>query len=158
MPLNSSDLEKIQIACTLIEEDGIDGFHAAKDSVGYENALLLLVAHMRRQYGSMNSYPAAGLVSGKVEDFFLQIHTYFIENHPNKKVDPVDNDISDEVEISADQKRFFDFVEKLSQEMGVSESKLILAIGEKCVFVGNPLCLQYFLRNIPALVVNESIN
>lgn len=48
----------IHAAAKAIEADGIEGFNKARQIIGDEVAFALLVAHIRRGYGSMGSWPA----------------------------------------------------------------------------------------------------
>ncbi|MDP3963793.1 MAG: hypothetical protein Q8Q39_04835 [bacterium] len=42
----------------IIEEDGVDGYRTATRLIGEEVANALLIAHLRRNFGSMETYPA----------------------------------------------------------------------------------------------------
>lgn len=51
-------LEQYHAACKLIEVDGLDGIKSAANLVGTEIALVLGIAHVRRNLGSIDTYPA----------------------------------------------------------------------------------------------------
>lgn len=65
--------EAYQSAAKIIERDGIEGFYAAKELVDYEMATLLLVAFLRRTYGSMETYPADPSIDARVLETLRQV-------------------------------------------------------------------------------------
>ena len=56
----------VQRAAKCIEEEGVEGFDEAQDIVGYEYALVLITAHLRRAYGSMEGFPPDPAIDQKV--------------------------------------------------------------------------------------------
>ncbi len=59
----------LQAAARHIEVDGIDGLLATEKLVGMPTALALLIAHLRRQYGAGDSFPASPAIDDRVRDF-----------------------------------------------------------------------------------------
>jgi hypothetical protein len=62
-------IEQMQAAVKLIEIDGDDAFNAVRDQYGEQVARLILIAHLRRSFGSMNSYPPHPAIDTQVERF-----------------------------------------------------------------------------------------
>lgn len=58
---------EMQTAAKMIEVDGDEGYHACCRSFGEEVATLLLVAHLRRSFGSMESFPSDPAIDERVE-------------------------------------------------------------------------------------------
>jgi hypothetical protein len=50
-------IAEMQEAARLVEINGDEAFHSVKDRFGEEVALLLAIAHLRRNFGSMQTYP-----------------------------------------------------------------------------------------------------
>jgi len=59
-------LEKIQEAASMVEHDGTDCYFSVKTLYGEEIALILMVAHLRRQLGAGKSYPSGKEIDDKV--------------------------------------------------------------------------------------------
>lgn len=53
----SMTLDEMQEACKMIEVDGDECVRACANQFGWQVARLLLVAHLRRGFGSMEGYP-----------------------------------------------------------------------------------------------------
>jgi ribA/ribD-fused uncharacterized protein len=60
------DIALLQAAAKKIEADGIDGLNSAAQLIGLPSALALLVALLRRHYGSMDTWPADPDIDGRV--------------------------------------------------------------------------------------------
>lgn len=60
------DINILQQAAKKIEADGCEELHSAAHLVGMPAALALLITHLRRGYGSMNSWPADPEIDAKV--------------------------------------------------------------------------------------------
>ena len=56
----------MHLACASIEQDGVEGFWACSELVGTQQALCLLMTHLRRQLGSMVGWPASALIDEQV--------------------------------------------------------------------------------------------
>ena len=59
-------MQRFHLAAKAIESDGIGGFRKATEFVDDEVAFALVVAHLRRGYGSMGSWPADPDIDPKV--------------------------------------------------------------------------------------------
>lgn len=59
-------MDRFHIAAKAIESDGTEGFRKAINFVGTEVALALLLAHLRRNHGSMQGWPADPSIDTKV--------------------------------------------------------------------------------------------
>lgn len=59
----------MQAAARHIEVDGVDALLTAEKLVGMPTALALLIAHLRRQYGASQSFPADPTIDDRVRDF-----------------------------------------------------------------------------------------
>lgn len=62
----------MQEAAKLIEVDGDEAYHAVSARYGEDVARLLLVAHLRRSFGAMESFPSDPSIDGRVEDFLRE--------------------------------------------------------------------------------------
>ena len=67
--MSLTSLERLQRAAEMIETEGIDGYSSVVRYCGNEIANALLIAHLRRSMGSMNSYPPDPAIDGKVREF-----------------------------------------------------------------------------------------
>ncbi len=67
------NLDEIQAAAKLIEADGDQGFWTTSQLYGEEIAIVLLVAHLRRSYGSMETHPASPEIERRVNDHLKEI-------------------------------------------------------------------------------------
>ncbi len=59
-------IEQMNKAARIIEIEGADGYVAAAREFGREAAMLLLVAHLRRAAGSMDSFPPDSAIDASV--------------------------------------------------------------------------------------------
>ncbi|MFZ2167467.1 MAG: NADAR family protein [Minisyncoccia bacterium] len=79
-----STIRKYQFAAEAIESDGIEGFKKAEEMTGTEVALALLVAHLRRQFGSVGSWPAdpdiIPKVNGLLSEELSALYSVFSED------------------------------------------------------------------------------
>jgi len=62
-------LEKIQNAAKMIEADGDEAYFSVRQRYGKEVASILLVAHLRRSFGSMKTFPPDHDIDEKVSKF-----------------------------------------------------------------------------------------
>jgi hypothetical protein len=62
------NLANIFEAVRIIEQEGIGGINTAIDLVGKPTAVALLITHLRRALGSMNSYPADSNIDIEVKN------------------------------------------------------------------------------------------
>jgi len=74
--MSLTSLERLQKAAKIIEVEGIDGHPSVVRSFGNEVANFLLVAHLRRNFGSMNSFPPDPAIDGKVQEFLESKHIH----------------------------------------------------------------------------------
>lgn len=61
-------LQQMQEAAKLIEIDGVEAYHTTVSRFGLEVAQLLLVAHLRRCFGAMDSYPPNPEIESQVTE------------------------------------------------------------------------------------------
>ncbi|TSC83245.1 MAG: hypothetical protein G01um101419_75 [Parcubacteria group bacterium Gr01-1014_19] len=66
-------LAQMQEAAKLIEIDGVEAYQTVCRKFGEQVAQLVLVAHLRRSYGSTDSYPPNPSINPAVE-VFLRKH------------------------------------------------------------------------------------
>ncbi len=66
------NIDRLFQASKTIEEEGIDGIHTTIELVGKQTALSLLITHLRRGFGSMNSYPAGPEIDEKVKAVLIK--------------------------------------------------------------------------------------
>jgi len=62
-------LEKIQDATKMIEVNGDEAYSFVRQRYGKEIAAILLVAHLRRSFGSMETSPPDPAIDEKVSNF-----------------------------------------------------------------------------------------
>ncbi len=65
------DIFTLQRAAKAIETDGIEGLYSAEKLVGMPTALALLITHLRRNYGSMQSWPADPQIDQQIENMLF---------------------------------------------------------------------------------------
>ena len=68
------DLSRYHAAAKLIEEEGDEGYHTCVARYGVEMANILLIAHLRRAYGAMESYPARESIPSEVNEHLKKKH------------------------------------------------------------------------------------
>jgi hypothetical protein len=61
-----------QAAAKMIEIDGIEAYHIVSERYGQDTALQLLVAHLRRSFGSMETYPSNSEIDDQVRQVLLE--------------------------------------------------------------------------------------
>ena len=66
------DINKLFTASKIIEEEGTDGIQTVIRLVGLKPAMALLITHLRRSFGSMNSFPADPHIYEKVKQILEQ--------------------------------------------------------------------------------------
>lgn len=66
--MNANRIEQLQAAAKMIEADGTDAIKSATALVGEDVATALLISHLRRAYGSMDSFPANPNIDRRVND------------------------------------------------------------------------------------------
>ena len=59
-------IEQFHQAANLIEQEGVSGFDAAKSVSDENTAKALLIAHLRRQVGSTETFPADASIEEQV--------------------------------------------------------------------------------------------
>jgi len=59
-------------ACKKIEVDGTDGFWSCAELVGFPVAINLLIGHLRRSLGAMNSFPADRRIDAEVDEILAK--------------------------------------------------------------------------------------
>ncbi|MFZ3044030.1 MAG: NADAR family protein [Minisyncoccia bacterium] len=59
--------QRFHLAAKAIESDGVGGFRKASEMVGAEAAFALVVAFLRRGFGSMDTWPAMPEIDSKVD-------------------------------------------------------------------------------------------
>ncbi|MHA2427582.1 MAG: hypothetical protein ACXADB_06130 [Candidatus Hermodarchaeia archaeon] len=64
--MTEQQLARFNAAAKMIELDAEEAFHTCCDRFGFDVAGMLLVAFLRRSYGSMDSYPSSDDVLDKV--------------------------------------------------------------------------------------------
>ncbi len=70
--MNKQKISDLFAASKIIEEEGTDGIRSATEIVGPETATALLITHLRRQLGSMESFPANPDINPKVMQILEQ--------------------------------------------------------------------------------------
>ncbi len=60
-------LEQMQEAAKMVEVDGVEAYRSVSLKFGEEVARLLLVAHLRRGFGAMATYPPNPSINAAVE-------------------------------------------------------------------------------------------
>lgn len=68
-----SRIRELQEAARKIEIDGAEAYHTVRRMVGEDIARVLLIAHLRRQLGSMKSYPPDPDIDGRVEEMLQEM-------------------------------------------------------------------------------------
>ncbi len=63
-----TSLDRLHAAARYIETDGDEGFQTASNVVGPDIAMALLIAHLRRGLGSMESFPPDEAIDGRVNE------------------------------------------------------------------------------------------
>ena len=66
-------ISDMQAAAKLIEADGHEAYHTVTARYGEEIARILLVAHLRRSLGAMDSYPSDPSIDDRVRHFLYEI-------------------------------------------------------------------------------------
>jgi hypothetical protein len=74
--MSSTSLERLQKAAKIIESEGINGYSSVVLHYGNEVANTLLVAHLRRDMGSMESHKSDPAIDGKVQKFLESQNIY----------------------------------------------------------------------------------
>lgn len=64
--MTTKQIKMLQTAAMIIETDGAEGIQAAIQLVGENVAAALLIAHLRRGLGSMDTFPADDAIIEKV--------------------------------------------------------------------------------------------
>ena len=88
MQAQQLSLEQMQEAAKLIEIDGSEAYETVCRRFGEQVAQLLLVAHIRRNYGSMDSYPPNPSINAGLA-VSLRKHGIKISAPQTRKSDPV---------------------------------------------------------------------
>jgi hypothetical protein len=64
--ISKAQLEKFHLAAKIIETDSMEGVRSATAVAGEDIVVAILIAVLRREFGSIETYPARPEIEGKV--------------------------------------------------------------------------------------------
>lgn len=67
--ITRGQLERFHQAAKMIETDGVEAYHSVSRKFGSDIAAALVIAFMRRSYGSLETYPPREEVMTKTNQF-----------------------------------------------------------------------------------------
>lgn len=77
--ISRKKLAELHVAAKKIEVDGFEAFRTASEIVGEEVALALLVTHLRRAFGSMETYPPEPEIEEEVNIALFKLGFWMVE-------------------------------------------------------------------------------